>query len=75
MRFWPRWHFRPQHPGTLILIRVHDAHRAKKHAEKRGPYKAKKDYHAAFWGVMGIPITTVLGITIGKIIEKRKVIT
>jgi len=65
-------HWRPQHPGILVLIHTHEEHLKKKHAEKHGPYKAKHDYHAAFWGFAGIPLSTIAGITIGKLIEKRK---
>jgi len=65
-------HFRPQHPGILVLIHTHNAHLAKKHAQKHGPYKAANDWHSAFWTFATIPLSTVAGITIGKFIEKRK---
>jgi hypothetical protein len=63
-------YFRPQHPGIIVMVHEHHAHKAKKLSKK--PDETKDSLHSAFWSFITIPLVTVAGITVGKLIEKRK---
>ena len=62
---------KPLAVGTQVQIKQHDQHVAKqKHLETTHP--ARHGAQVFFWHLMSIPLTTVVGITIGKLIEKHK---
>jgi hypothetical protein len=67
--YWWLWNVKPHHEGTLVLIQTHEAHLAKK-LSRTGKHNSAA--HEAFWSFATIPLTTVAGITIGKLIERRK---
>jgi hypothetical protein len=57
--------------GTQVQLKQHEEHLAKKkHNQQHHPVKS--GFHTFFWQLVGIPLTTIVGITVGKVIEKRK---
>jgi hypothetical protein len=60
--------------GTQVQIRQHEQHLAKKKI-REVEHPVWWGAHSMFWNLISIPLTTIAGITIGKLIEKRRLKT
>lgn len=62
---------KPLHLGTQAQLRQYEEHLEKKHKKERES-PVKSGFHKFFWQIVSIPLTTVAGIVIGKVIEKHR---